>query len=134
MTRIIIDANNAIFGRLCSFAAKKALQGDEVIIVNCKKAIITGNKKDVVKKYHELREKASSSLKGPKHIRTPYRMLKRGIRGMVPDHRKGIGKQTLSRIKCYDSVPTELEGQKMIKSGRVKLKKHIELGELVEKL
>ena len=58
MARIIIDANHGIFGRLCSFAAKKALQGDEVIIVNCEKAIITGNKKDVVKKYSELREKA----------------------------------------------------------------------------
>lgn len=134
MARIIIDANKAIFGRLCSFAAKKALQGDEVIIVNCEKAIITGNKKNIIEKYKELRTKASSSLKGPKHIRTPYRMLKRGIRGMLPDFRRGQGKQALSRIKCHDSVPAELEGQKMIKSGRVKLKKHIELRELVEKL
>jgi len=134
MARIIIDANKGIFGRLCSFAAKKALEGNDVIVVNCEKAIITGNKKDVVGKYSELRTKASSSLKGPKHIRKSYRMLKRGIRGMVPDHRRGIGKQAFSRIKCHDSVPAELEGQKMIKAGHSKPKKYIELGELVEKL
>ena len=48
--KIIIDANGAVFGRLCSFAAKKALEGDEVIIVNSENAIMTGNKSDLIQK------------------------------------------------------------------------------------
>lgn len=134
MAKIIIDADNAIFGRLCSFAAKKALEGNEIIIVNCEKAIMTGNKKNIIEKYKDLREKASSSLKGPKYARAPHRMLKRGIRGMIPDHREGIGKQAFSRIKCYNDIPKEFEGQKMIKSKHSKPKKFIELKQLSERI
>ncbi len=36
---MIIDANNATAGRLASFAAKKALQGNEIFIINCEKAL-----------------------------------------------------------------------------------------------
>ena len=130
--RIIIDAEGAIFGRLCSFAAKKALQGYEVIIVNSEKAIITGNKKDIVQKYQELRKKGKGSLKGPKYSKIPYKMLKRGIRGMLPDFRRGIGKQAFSRIRCYDGVPDEYKEEKMIKSGKTKPKKYVQLKEISE--
>jgi|TARA_Y100000310_G_C20658422_1_gene803280 ribosomal protein uL13 len=134
MVKIIIDASQGIFGRLCGFAAKKALEGDEVIIVNSEKAIITGNKKDIIQKYKVLRAKGGTSLKGPKYSRYPYLMLKRGIRGMLPDHRKGQGKKAFARIKCYNNVPKEFEGQKMIKAGHAKPKKYIELKELSERL
>ena len=46
----IIDGNGAVFGRICSYAAKKSLEGDEIVIVNSEKAIISGNKKDIIKK------------------------------------------------------------------------------------
>ena len=118
MVKIILDANGGVFGRLCSFAAKKALEGNEVIIVNAEKTIITGNKKDVINKYRELRTKGGHSQKGPKHSKFTYRILKRGIRGMLPDHRKGIGKQAFSKIKCHDGIPKEFENEKMVKSGR----------------
>ncbi len=134
MAKTIIDADKAIFGRLCSFAAKKALEGDEVIIVNSEKAVISGNKKQIIKKYHELRIKGGSSLKGPKYSRIAYKMLKRGIRGMLPDFRRGQGKQAFSRIRCYDGIPKEFEGQKMIKSGKTKPRKYIELKELAERI
>jgi len=134
MARIIIDAKGAVFGRLCSFAAKKALEGNEIIIVNSEKAVITGNKKDIIKKYHALRQKGGGSLKGPKYSKMPYRMLKRGIRGMIPDFRRGIGKQAFSRIKCYDGIPEEYKDEKMIKSGKTRIKKFIELKELLEKI
>ena len=39
---MIINAENLILGRMTTYAAKKALQGEEVDIVNCEKAIITG--------------------------------------------------------------------------------------------
>jgi len=134
MKRIILDANGAVFGRLCGFAAKNALNGNEIIVVNCNKAIITGNKKDIIKKYKILVGKGGSSQKGPRYIKEPYRMLKRGIRGMLPDHRKGVGKLALSKIKCYNALPPEYENEKMTKSRKIKPKKFIELKELSERI
>ena len=55
--KIIIYATGAVFGRLCSFAAKNALEGNEVIIVNSEKTIITGNKKNIIDEYGEIRKK-----------------------------------------------------------------------------
>lgn len=134
MARIILDANGAIFGRFCSFAAKKALEGNEIVVINSEKAIITGNKKNIIEEYKQLKEKAGSSLKGPKFPRVAYRVLKKGIKGMLPDFRKGSGKKTLLRIKCYDGIPEKYKDEKMIKSRKVRPKKNIELKELLRKL
>ena len=45
MVKMIIDAKNLIVGRLSTFAAKKAMLGEKVDIVNCDLAVITGRKK-----------------------------------------------------------------------------------------
>lgn len=132
--KIIIDGNGAVFGRICSFAAKKALEGNDIVIVNSEKVIISGNKKDILKKYKIIKTKGGHSLKGPKYSRISYKMLKRGVRGMLPDHRKGIGKQAFSRIMCYQGVPKEFESEKMIKSKKIKPNKYIELKQLSERI
>ena len=132
--KIIIDGYGAIFGRLCSFAAKKALEGNEIIIVNSEETIMTGNKKDIIRKYDILRKKGGHSQKGPKYSKIPYRMLKRGIRGMLPDFRKGQGKQAFKRVKCYDDIPENLKAEKMIKVNAPKKLKYIKLKELSEKI
>jgi len=59
-------------------------------------------------------------------------MVKRAIRGMVGDHRKGRGKKALKRIKCYGAVPTELESAKKITSGKAKKTKFITVGEITK--
>ena len=134
MAKRIIDGTGAIFGRVCSYAAKKALEGNEVVIVNSEKVIITGNKKDIINKYDILRKKGGHSLKGPRYSNDSYRMLKKGIRGMLPDFRKGQGKLAFSRIKCYNGIPEELKDEKMMKVNAPKKLKHIELKELSEKI
>ena len=134
MARIVIDANGSVFGRLCSFAAKKALEGNEIIIVNSEKSIITGNKIDIIKKRRVLISKGGAAIKGPFFPRISYMILKRCIRGMLPDYRRGIGKQAFSRIKCYNGMPKEFENEKMIKSGKTKSLKYIELKEISEKI
>ena len=40
----VIDGKNTVLGRLASFAAKEALKGEEIKIINCEQVIITGNK------------------------------------------------------------------------------------------
>ena len=134
MVKIIIDGNGAVFGRICSFTAKKALEGNEVIIVNSEKTIMTGNKKDTIAKYSSIRKKGGHSQKGPKLSNVPHRILKRAIRGMLPDHRKGQGKETLKRIKCYDGMPEEFKEEKMMKVNAPKKLKFMELKELASKI
>jgi ribosomal protein uL13 len=134
MVRIIIDGNGAVFGRICSFTAKKALEGNEVIIVNSEKTIMTGNKKDTIAKYSSIRKKGGHSQKGPKLSNVPHRILKRAIRGMLPDHRKGQGKETLKRIKCYDGMPEEFKEEKMMKVNAPRKLKFMELKELASKI
>ncbi|MEK6935505.1 MAG: 50S ribosomal protein L13 [Nanoarchaeota archaeon] len=134
MERIIVDGENAIFGRLCSFVAKKALEGNEIVVVNSEKTIITGNKIDIIKKRRELIAKGGSARKGPFFPRISYQILKRCIRGMLPDYSRGIGKAALENIKCYNGIPTEFENQTMIKLGKAKPLKYLELRELSEKV
>ena len=132
--KIIIDANEAVFGRLCSFAAKQALEGNEIIVVNSEKAVMTGNKQNIIQKYINLRAKGGYSQKGPKYTKIPYHMMKRGIRGMLPEHSKGIGKQALSRVRCYDGIPEEFKDKKMISIPGPNNSKYIVLKELSERI
>ena len=40
---ILIDGKDAVLGRLASYAAKEALKGEEVTVLNCEKILVTGN-------------------------------------------------------------------------------------------
>ncbi|MBD3253013.1 50S ribosomal protein L13 [Candidatus Pacearchaeota archaeon] len=132
--RKIIDAEGAVIGRLSSYAAKNALRGNEIIIVNSEKAVITGNKKNIIERYKNLIKKGGHSLKGPKISKIPFKLLKRIIRGMLPDFRKGIGKEAFKKIRCYNGVPKEFENTEKIKIESRNPVKFITLGELSERL
>ena len=130
VNKIIIDAENGVFGRICSFAAKQALEGNEIVIVNSEKSIISGNKKDVVDRYMNLRKKGGFSQRGPKRSRMTDQMLKRGIRGMLPDFRWGEGRAAFLRIKCYNGVPKEFEKDKKMKMPGLRHDKFVKLKEV----
>lgn len=114
----VIDGKNAVLGRLASYAAKHALEGEEIVILNCEQVIITGNRTEIEEKFKTRRRRVGSAQKGPKLSKLPYLIVKRAIRGMLPDHRKGRGKQALKRIKCYDGIPKEFEKDKKFSAGR----------------
>lgn len=114
----IIDGKGAVLGRLASYVAKQSLKGEEIVILNCKEVIITGSKKDIREKFEQKRRRVGSGQKGPKHSKNPERIVKRTIRGMLPNHRRGRGKEALRRIKCYNEVPKEFEEQKKIIGGK----------------
>lgn len=134
MAKIIIDGDGAILGRLCAHVAKEALQGSEVIILNSEKVIITGNKPNIIKKYKSLRELGGTTQKGPYFPRRTFMILKRAIRGMLPTHMEGVGREAFKRIICYDGIPKEFEKEKTIKIKVNKPEKFITLKELSEKL
>lgn len=101
----IINGKGAMLGRLASVVAKAALQGEEVVVLNCDEVIISGNKKTTQEAFREKRTKVGSAQKGPKHSRISYKIVKRAIRGMLPNHREGRGKEALKKITCYSNIP-----------------------------
>jgi len=107
---MIIDATNIIVGRMASFVAKKALLGEDINIVNCEKAMMTGNKKEILQRYKEKR-KIKAPRKGPYMYRMPDRFVKRIIRGMLP-YKKEKGKRAYKNIKCYIGIPEKFANQK----------------------
>lgn len=107
---MIIDATDLILGRMAVKAAKLALLGEKIDIVNCEKAVITGNKRNVIEKYKKKREIGRSPFKGPFYPKASDRLVKRVIRGMLP-YKKDKGEKAFKRIKCYVGVPKEFEKQ-----------------------
>jgi large subunit ribosomal protein L13 len=126
---IVIDATQTPLGRIAAFSAKQALLGKSVTIVNCNQTIITGDKKIILEKYKILRAKGGSSLKGPKISKTPEKMLKRTVRGML-SHRQSRGSQALKRVMCYNTCPAEFENQEKLSLKRPIKTKYITLQEL----
>jgi large subunit ribosomal protein L13 len=111
------DATNLILGRMASFAAKKALLGETVNIVNCEKAIVTGNKKTLLLQFKRKRDMGIPS-KGPFFPRSPERIVKRTIRGMLP-YKQEKGMKAFKRIKCYTGVPENIKNAETIKEADI---------------
>lgn len=118
---MIIDAKDLILGRLATVAAKQALLGEEIIIINAEKAVISGNKANIFKKYY-WRDNLGYALKGPYLPKTPYMFVKRVIRGMLP-YKNYRGKEALKRIKCYPGNPSNVKGETIKNAQYSNLKK-----------
>ncbi len=105
----VVDGKNAILGRLATYVAKEALKGEEVAVVNVEEIMISGNKRDIKERIEQKRRRVGSSQKGPKVSRSPEKFVKRVIRGMLPNHRTGRGKEAFKRIRCYVGVPEKFK-------------------------
>ena len=108
---MIIDATDLILGRLATFVAKKALLGEKFDIVNCEKAVITGDRNKIIEKYFGKIRKGIP-LKGPYFPRMPDRFVRRTIRGMLP-YKRERGKMAFGNIMCYVGVPDEFKDKKL---------------------
>lgn len=128
----IIDGKGTPMGRLASYVAKQAIKGKDIVILNCNQVIITGNKKEIKDSFNEKKGKIGSGQKGPKYSKTPYKIVKRTIRGMLPNHRGGRGKMILKRIICYNEVPKEFADSKKITLNQSKKMKYINVEEILK--
>ena len=106
---MIIDAANLILGRLASKAAKHALSGEEVIVINCEKAIVTGNKKQIFDSYIGKFDIGQVN-QGPYFPRKPDQLVRRTIRGMLP-RKKPKGRAAYERVKCYIGMPSQIKAE-----------------------
>ena len=53
-TTNIINADGLIIGRMASIIAKRLLNGEEIVIVNAEKAVLSGKRKSKVKEAKEF--------------------------------------------------------------------------------
>jgi large subunit ribosomal protein L13 len=106
----VINAEHLILGRMASMIAKRLLMGEEVIVVNAEKAIISGRRKNKVAEAHVFLE-VGKPVTGPFHYRRPDRILRRTVRGMLP-YKRPKGKQAYKRLKVFIGMPEELKDQK----------------------
>ncbi|MBI4983253.1 50S ribosomal protein L13 [Candidatus Woesearchaeota archaeon] len=118
----VYNGEGIILGRLASKAAKDALLGEEVIVVNCEKAIISGKKAKVIARELQKRKRKGYPLKSQVHPRLPDRMVRRTIRGMLP-WKFARGREAYKRIMCYIGIPAEFEGKEMVTVEEATVKK-----------
>jgi large subunit ribosomal protein L13 len=109
----VIDADGNVLGRLCTSVAKKILNGEEVVVVNAEKAIVTGNKEDVLAQYKQKKDRGKV-IHGPFYPRRADLILKRTVRGMLPWD-KPRGRDAYRLLKVYVGVPKELEAAEKVK-------------------
>lgn len=107
---MIINAENLILGRMSTVIAKKALLGESIEIVNTEKAVIIGNKVNILENYLNKIRKGDPSY-GPYFPRSPDRLVRRAIRGMLP-YKQEKGRSAFKRIRCYIGVPEDLKDKK----------------------
>lgn len=118
---MIVDATNLILGRMATVVAKKALLGEKIDIINCENTVISGNRDQILERYKHRRERGIPS-KGPFFPRTPERLVKRTIRGMLP-YKQSKGDLAFKRIKCHIGVPEEMKNEKPQKIEKAEVEK-----------
>lgn len=86
--------------------------GDNVIIINAKDAVLTGNK--LVKKYYQYHTGYIGHLKSIQYqtmmANNPERAMYLAIKRMLPDNK--IGDASLKRVKIYAGAAHKHEAQK----------------------
>src|SRR5512137_2138044 len=104
---VVIDASGLILGRLCTHVAKRLLNGEEIVVVNAEKAVVSGRRAQLLEFYKHRTKRGKSHLtKGPYYPRASDRIIKRSVSGMV-EHRKANGRAALKRLRVYLGVPQQ---------------------------
>ena len=132
---IIINGEGHILGRLASVVSKNLLNGEEVVVLNAEKIMLTGNKDWAYAKYKQRVDRKSISNPrdlGPKYPRRPEDIFRRTVRGMLP-FKKSKGRTAFKGLKAFVGVPAEYENLEIVNIPEAQyndLKKGIELGEV----
>ena len=102
---IVIDGEKCVLGRLASVTSKNLLEGEEVVVLNAEKIMLTGNKDWAYAKYKQRVDRASISNPrdlGPKYPRRPDDIFRRTVRGMLP-FKKSKGKTVRRNLQTFRS-------------------------------
>lgn len=133
---IYVDGKDMVMGRLASFVAKSALNGNKVILFNCDMIAITGDKKKILDYYNERMHSINGRHKGPFWPRRPDNIVRRSIKRMLP-YKRERGKNALKEIGVYMGMPKIAEGKELTVFEKARLpdtKKYIYVGDLSKRL
>ncbi|MBI5228486.1 50S ribosomal protein L13 [Candidatus Micrarchaeota archaeon] len=134
---IVFDGTNAIVGRLSAHLVKLLLKGEEAVVVNAEKLVISGDPKKTIEKYAKRRtiQNKASPEESAKWPRRPDLLFKRIVRGMLPKKTRR-GKDALKKLRVYLGVPKECEGkaQQFTKTSKNLECDFITVGELCKNL
>jgi large subunit ribosomal protein L13 len=113
---LVVDAKNQVLGRLASFAAKRAIRGDTVIVLNAEKAVISGRRSNIVEEAkRRLRTRTlGTQIHAPVHQRRPDLYLRRVVRGMLP-WKKAKGRAAFHRVLVFIGVPEEYSSKNPVR-------------------
>lgn len=120
----VLDAANKPLGRTAAVAAtllrgKHKVTfaphvdcGDHVIIINCEKAVLTGNK--LTQKYYRHHSGWIGGLKEVQYktlmAKNPEKAMTLAVKGMIPD--TTIGRSALTRLRVYQGNEHKHASQK----------------------
>ena len=121
---LLIDANGLVVGRLASLIALRLRGkhkptftahmdcGDNIIVINADKIVLTGRKKDQKIYYHHTGYIGGIKERTAKFIlegRFPERIVEKAVERMMP--RGPLGRQQMSNLRVYkgDSHPHEAQ-------------------------
>ena len=122
----VIDAEGKPLGRVASLAATYLRGknkptytphidcGDNIIIINAEKVVLTGNKEDKKIYYNHsmyqggLRERTAKVMRE----RYPEEMMERAVKGMLPHNR--LGRQMFKKLFVYAGNEHKHEAQKPV--------------------
>lgn len=107
----VVNAEGLILGRMASKIAKRLLNGEDVIIVNAEKAVLSGRRKSKIAEAKEFLE-VGAPERGPFHYRRPDRIVLKTVKGMLP-LKQSRGKKALEKLRVFMGIPNELKTQKI---------------------
>ncbi|WP_342811430.1 50S ribosomal protein L13 [Candidatus Hadarchaeum sp.] len=133
---MIVDGKDLVLGRLASFAAKRLLEGEKVVVLNAEQVVISGRKDATLESYRAWLEtrNVANPRKGPQHPKRPEDIVRRAVRGMLP-YDKPKGREAFRRLRVFVGVPEEFTGKETAKVPRASLadlgtRRFIRVGEL----
>ena len=129
---MIVDAHNAVLGRLASKIARELLRGQEIVVINIEKSVVSGKPDVIVDRFLEKLHRGSAH-KGPFYPKYPDRMFIRIVRGMIP-YKHQRGKEALKRLKVFIGNPENLQGEKVTKTSDNLKAKYLSLHQLTKEL
>lgn len=106
----VIDASDRVLGRLASIVAKKLLIGEEIVVVNAEKVVVSG-KPENTNEYFLGKIHRGDRHKGPFYPKEPAQIFRRVVRGMLP-WRKDRGQEAFRRLKVFAAQPAQFSDAK----------------------
>ena len=129
---LVVDARDAILGRVASEVAQRALAGERIAVVNAEDAVITGDDDDVFDRFKTRVDLGSD--RGPNYPKRPDMIFKRSIRGMLP-YKKSRGREAFENVRVYVGNPYEeaetLEGTSLDRLSNIRF---VQLGDISKRL